>query len=252
MAVSYLPSRENISIFGGELYFQPDGAARARSMGHVDAFSWTPSIEEDDVFAATSGQRQKIATIIKETSVSLSLTLKETTIANMAYAVQGIEKPLLQTAKPGATKEETDVVAGEMIELGALAVTNVTVTDGAAELENGVDYVLNAEAGVITALKPRAVFDVAFDIPAIAESDGRRVVEVLGSQDGISGVFSVIGKNTQGRRFKLSGVRATLKPSGDVAFLSDGSSVQSIELEGSGIANEALPLTPWGVLTALN
>ena len=47
-------------------------------------------------------------------------------------------------------------------------------------------------------------------------------------------------------------MRATLKPSGDVAFLSDGSSVQSIELEGSGITNEALPLTPWGVLTALN
>jgi hypothetical protein len=255
MAENYLPSGENITILGGELYFQPDGAPRARSMGHVDAFSWTPSIETEPVYAATSGVRKMVKEITREISVAISMTLKEATAANMAAALQGTVSNLVQAAQTAANKVETDLTPGELIELGALNVSNVVVTDGAATpvaLVAGTDYLVNAEAGSILVLTAQAKMDVTFDAPEIVDADGKKVIEVLSNQEGVSGVFTVIGKNTQGKRYKLVGVRANLKPSGDVALLSDGSGVLSIELEGSGVENPANPGKAWGQLISLN
>lgn len=252
MAENYLPSREAVTILGGELYFRPDGAARARSMGHVDAFTWTPSIEEEDVYAATSGVRQKIATITREVSVAISATLKELTVANMAIATQGEIGSYTQAAATAANLVEANVVPGEIIELGYLDVTNVVITDGTTPLVAGTDYTVNAEAGTITVRTAQTTMNITFDAPEILAGT-RQAIEVFANQGGVSGVFTIIGKNKQGKRYKLEGVRAKLKPAGDVSFLSDGSAVQLIEIEGSGIDNsDEDPIYPWGRLIALN
>lgn len=252
MAENYLPSSEAVTILGGELLFRPDGAARERSMGHVDSWTWTPSIEEEDVYAATSGIRQKIKTITREVSVSIAATLKELTVANMAIATQGEVSAYTQPAVTAENRIETDVVPGESIDLGYLDVTNVVITDGLNPLVAGTDYTVNSEAGTITVRSAQATFDITFDAPEIA-AGSRQMIEVFANQGGVEGVFTIIGKNRQGKRYKLTGVRAKLKPSGDVAFLSDGSSVQTIEIEGSGIDNSNEdPAFPWGRIIALN
>lgn len=252
MSQSYLPSRENLSIFAGDLYFQPDGANRARSMGFVESFAWTPSVEIEDVFNANDGIRTKIDEMITEVSVEISMTLQETTITNMAYAMQGKVVDLVQAAQTGTEILSSDVYPGEMVDLGALNVSTVTVSDGTNTLINGVDYVLFAEAGIVSARKAHATFNITFDAPEITNADNKQVIEVLSNQEGISGVFHVIGRNEKGRRYAFRSFRATLKPSGEVQLLSDGSGLQKVELTGSGIRNEALPLTPWGILQALN
>lgn len=252
MSANYLPNERNVSIFGGELHFQPDGAARSRLMGHIESFTWSLNVEVEEIWSAISGARTKIGERIKEVSAEMSMTLQEASAQNVAYATQGEMVELLQAAITGGAVNATNVVPGEVVDLGALNVSNVAITDGVSPLVDGVDYILNAEVGLITVYTAQAQFDVSFDAPEITSADGRTAINILENQSGISGVFHVIGKNADGKRYAARDLRAILKPSGDLQLLSDGSSFQKVELTGTGTMNPLTPNTPWGRIIPLN
>lgn len=248
--MSYLPSRKNISLPTGEILFQRDGSSRIVSLGYHDKFSWQPSFDTEPVLASNGSSRRQIDEIETNVSVAIRVTLKEMRADIMAMATQGQSAPYIQSAKTAATVEADDVMAGEWLDTKMLDITNVVVTAGGAELVSGVDYTVKAGAGAIWFLKAATNVVVTYDAPAIGESDARNVISVLQSK-GVSGVFTIIGENARGKRYKLAGVAATLRPTSEIPFISDGSSPVVVELEGTGTPNESDPEAEWGRLIEL-
>lgn len=247
-----LPAKENITIPAGEIFWLPDGALRPYSLGHTESFSWNPTVEVEDVFVPTSGVRTRIGELEKEVMVSVSLVLKEMRPDVMAMAMAGSLGSYTQTDKTAETLTIEGGKKGELVDFGAL-----DVTVSSAMLDNGVDdpfaveagagYTLYSAAGKVV-LRADGDFEFTYSAPAI--TSGRSAINIF-NKTGLEGVFTVIGKNTQGKRYMLRNFRASLRPDAEIPLLSDGSSIVNVELSGSGVYNEALPLTPWGELIEL-
>lgn len=249
--MSKLPSRDNISIPAGETFFQPKGAPRAYSLGHIVSFGWTPSVEVEPVYSSITGKRTKIDEIEKDVNVSVSLTLQEMRPDIMGMAMAGKVSNLTQAAASAEVLSVSGVKEGEVIDLGYLDVTSVAVViDGGMEpAVEGTDYTVLAGAGHVVA-RADGDYEITFDAPEITATDARAVIEVL-NKTGLEGTFTVIGKNEHGKRYMLRNFVATLQPSSEIPLHSDGSSVLNVELSGSGVYNDAMPNTPWGELVEL-
>ena len=253
MAENYLPSTGGISIFGGEIYAKRSGETHPAGMGHCSLAEWTPEVEEIEVYASTTGTRTKIDTVYTETGATFNVTLQEATARNMAMALMGTQTELTQTASTSNTLTVNDVVPGHLVDLGALDVSNVTAVDGSAgSLTAGTDFIVDEASGTVKILTAQTQIDFTFDQAEIAAADARTTIEILSEVAGVVAEFTIIGKNSKGKRYKLEGVKGNIRPSGSVQFISDGSDVQTIELEVDVIYNDALPATPYGVVTPLN
>lgn len=247
--MSKLPTKSNISMPAGEVFFRPDGAPRAFSLGHCKKFGWTPSIETLPIEVSTSGKLMKIGEVESKIEASVSLTLQEMRPDILAMATAGKEVAYTQTVAAAATITVPDVKTGEIIDLGRLNVTSVAVTVDTEKGEDGFDYTLLAEAGQVVARKD-GDYSITYSAPAISAIDGRTSVQLLNST-GLRGVFTVVGKNETGKRYMLKNFRAVLRPTSEIPFHSYGSAFVEIELEGSAEYNEALPSKPWGELIEL-
>lgn len=253
MAENYLPSKDGISIFGGEIYARREGETHPAGMGHCSLAEWTPEVEDIEVYASTTGTRTKIDTIYTELGATFNITLQEATARNMALALMGTQTELTQAASTSETLSVSDVKPGHLVDLGALDVSNVSAVDGSAQaLTAGTDFIVDAASGTVKILTEQSQIDFTFDQAEIASADARSTIEILSNAAGVVAEFTIIGKNSKGKRYKLEGVMGNVRPSGGVQFISDGSGVQEIELEVDVIYNDALPDTPYGKVTPLN
>lgn len=248
--MSKLPSKENISIPAGDIFFRPDGAPRAYSLGHCKKFSWTPSIETLAIEVSTSGKLMKIGEVENKIEASVAVTLQELRPDVLAMATAGKQTVYTQTAATAVTINAADAKAGELINLGYLDVTIASVEVDGAPAEEGIDYTVLAGAGQVI-VRTDGDFEVIFSAPAISAANKRAGVELLNSA-GLRGTFTVIPKNETGKRFMLRNFRAVLRPTAEVPFHSDGTAFVEVELEGSAEYNEALPAKPWGELIELS
>lgn len=247
--MSKLPSKSNITIPAGQVFWLPDGALRPYSLGHCKKFGWTPTVSTLPIEVSTSGRKTKIGEIEDSVEVAVSLTLQEMRPDILAMAMAGTQDVYTQTAIVNQTITVTGVKAGEIIELGALDATVSSVEVGGVATANGAGYTLLGAAGRFIA-RVDGDFEIIFSAPAILTSAARSVITLLNAT-GLEGVFTVIQVNDQGRRFMLQNFRATLKPSSEIPLHTDGGALAEVELSGSGVYNEALPLTPWGELIEL-
>lgn len=247
--MSKLPSRENISIPAGEIFFEPKGAARPYSLGHIASFSWTPSVEVEPVYSSITGVRTKIDEIEKDVNVSISLTLQEMRPDIMGMAMAGAVSSLTQEAAVAETITVTGVKEGEVIDLGYLDATVSDVTVDMNPAEEGSEYTVLKGAGHVIA-RADGDYEITFDAPAITATDARSVIQILNAT-GLEGTFTVVQKNPKGKRYMLRKFRATLQPNSEIPLHSDGSSVMNVEMSGAGVYNDALPATPWGELVEL-
>jgi hypothetical protein len=247
--MSFLPSKTNITIPAGEVFWLPDGALRPYSLGHCKKFGWTPTISTLPIEVSTSGVKTKIGEAEDSVEVAVSLVLQEMRPDLMAMAMAGTQNVYTQTAVSNQTITVANVRRGEIIELGALDATVSSVEiDGTSTVE-GAGYTLLGAAGQLIA-RVDGDYEVTFSAPAILASAERSVITIL-NNTGLEGVFTVVGKNPEGKRYMLRNFRATIKPSTEIPLHSDGSALAEIEMSGSGVYNEALPLTPWGELVEL-
>ena len=247
--MSKLPSKSNITIPAGEIFWLPDGALRPYSLGHAKKFGWTPTVSALPIEASTSGVKTKLGEVEDSVEVAVSLTLQEMRADIMAMAMAGTEEVYTQTAVVNQTITVAGVKAGEVINLGVLDATVSSVEVGGVATEDGAGYTLLGAAGHVIA-RVDGDYEIIFSGPAILSSAARKVITIL-NNTGLEGVFTVIQKNPQGKRFMLKNFRATLKPTSEIPLHTDGSALAEVELQGSGVYNEALPLTPWGELVEL-
>lgn len=248
--MSKIPSKSNITIPAGQVYFMPDGYTRPFSLGHCKKFAWTPSIETLPINVSTSGRNQKIGEVETLVEASVSLTLQEMRADVLAMATAGKVAAYTQTAGTQTMTFE-DVKDGDFLELNGIKLSDIEVqVDGALGI-NGTHYIELAESGSITARGDAALIEVSFSRPAIVESDNKAVIEILNSV-GLRGIFTVVPLNDTGKRFKLQNFRAVIRPTAEIPLNSDGTALAEIEMEGSAEYNEAMPLRPWGELIELN
>lgn len=247
--MSKLPSKSNITIPAGEVLWLPDGALRPYSLGHAKKFGWTPTVSALPIEVSTSGTKTKIGEVEDSVEVAVSLTLQEMRADILAMAMAGTEQVYTQTAVVNQTITANGVKAGEVIPLGVLDATVSSVEVGGTATDEGAGYTLLGAAGHVIA-RVDGDFEITYSAPAILSSAARTVITIL-NNTGLEGVFTVIQKNPTGKRYMLRNFRATLKPSSEIPLHTDGSALAEIELSGSGVYNEALPLTPWGELIEL-
>lgn len=248
----YLPSGDNITLLNAKAYFLADGATRPASVGYIDSFSWTPSIEKAEKSNGNSGVQRTIKTKIKKMEAEVSVKLAEVAARQLAMALQATSTNYTQAAVKGATITATNVVPGELVDLGALRVSEVSAVAGAVSLVEGVNYVLMAEAGAAEILTPHPEVIFTASAPEITAADARVSLSILANAEGVKGVWTLIGTNQDGERGRLDGVRTELTPSGAVSFISEDGDFQSIELSGKCVSNPALPLTPFGRWTVIS
>ncbi len=255
MSANYLPSVENLTIHNGEVFFQPLGASRARSLGLIDTFTWEPELDTLEIPVNHKGIRSIAKTIVRQVKVNLAMTLKELRSSNLVIAVQGEEAAYTQTAAVSATFSLTNVVPGEIYSIGHLNISALALTDGAEVdpevLVLGTDYEYDAASGVITFLTAQAEVDGTFSAPAIAAEAGKTAIAILSKPTGIEGVFTVVGYSPTGNRFLFEGIRGVLRPSGALSIVSDGEDLTQVELAGEGVLNTASAQYPWGRIVQL-
>lgn len=247
--MSKLPSKTPITIPAGEIFWLPDGALRPYSLGHAKKFGWTPTVSSLPIETSTTGVKTKIGEVEDSVEVAVALTLQEMRPDILAMATAGTERVYTQTAVVNQTITANGVKAGEVINLGALDATVSLVEVGGVSTEDGAGYTLLGAAGHVIA-RVDGDYEITYSAPAILSSAARAAITLL-NNTGLEGVFTVIQKNPQGKRYMLKNFRATLKPSSEIPLHTDGSALAEIELSGSGVFNEALPLTPWGELIEL-
>lgn len=250
---NYLPNPDNITLHGGELFFQKIGGARPYSLGFVDVFSREAEIETLEIPAQTKGVRSIVKTITKETKVKFSLTLKELRSDNLTLAVLGDEVPLVQAAATSAAIALTNVSAGEIHIVGHLNLSALALTDGDDPLVLGTDYTVDMQAGVITFQRALPTVGGTFSAPAILEGAGKTAINILTRPGGLEGVFTVVGYVAgTGNRYMYRDMRAIVRPTGSSSIISDGDDATVIELEGEGVLNSANPTFPWGRILPLD
>lgn len=250
---NYLPNPDNITLHGGELFFQKIGGIRPHSLGYVDVFTREAEVETLEIPAQTKGVRSIVKTITKQTKVTFSLTLKELRSDNLALAVLGDEVPLIQSAATSAAIALSDVSAGEIHIVGHLNLSALTLTDGTDPLVLGTDYTVDMQAGVITFQRAIDEVEGTFSAPAILESAGKMAINILTRPGGLEGLFTVVGYvSGTGNRYMYRDMRGIVRPSGANSIISDGEDATVIELTGEGVLNPANPTFPWGRILPLD
>jgi hypothetical protein len=251
VSANYLPSTDNLTIHNGEVYFRPLTATRARSLGLIDTFTWEPELDTLEVPVNRKGVRSIAKTLIRQVKVNLAMTLKELRSSNLVIAVQGEEAAYTQSAATSVEVTLTDVVPGEMHNIGYLNATAFAATDGSEALVDGTDYSFDAASGTIEFLTAQDEFVYTVSAPAILEAAGKTAISILSKPSGLEGIFTVVGYSATGNRFMFDGIRGVLRPSGALSIVSDGEDLTQIELAGEGVLNTASAQYPWGRIVQL-
>jgi hypothetical protein len=237
---NYLPNGENCTVLYADVYFKPDDTARFRHLGICDSASWTPEVE----IAEKTWKGEVVATQTTEKGATLNVVAGEMTWDNIKASFMASESDIIQEAGP-ISVTETDVMPGELVELGAYGVTGLTVTDGTDPLVDGVDYTYDASTDFLKVLTEQATLQIDGTKPEITAGE-RKILSVLAEDSGIKGEFRFVGSNTRGKKILLGGIRAELRPDGAVTVSSDSSDFQSLSFSGEVILNTASSQHPYG------
>lgn len=244
--MSYLPLKTNVGVLVGDIYIQPDGAPRPYSFGYSNGATFQPNVESEDIYFPVDGKRTKIGSRTKAISATINLSMGELRPDVVSAAAQGTLGEYTQAAVVAATATFSNVKPGELLDLGVLDVSAVSLTDGEDPLVENVNHRLFAASGSILMLTEQETVEVTYSAPAIASSANRALIRVLTSAQGLRGTLTIIGRNQEGRRYKIVGMRVALRPSGDFSLAGDGDGLQNIELSGDVELNEADPDAPFG------
>lgn len=249
---NYLPNGENCTVLFADVYFKPFGVvgARSRHRGIVDSASWTPEVE----IAEKQWKGEVVATQTTTKSATLAIVAGEATFDNIKAAFMASEGDLLQEAGT-VTGSETDVMPGELIDLGAYGVTDLVLTDGAAvdpvTLVEGEDYIYDPATDFVQIMTEQPTIEWTGTAPAITAGE-RKILSVLAEDAGIKGEFKFVGTNQRGKRILLGGMVAELRPDGAVTISSDNNEFQSFSYSGKVTRNNASVQHPYGYAIFLN
>lgn len=251
--MSKLPLASNIGALTADTYMRPlnPAADRPYSTGFSHSVSISLDVSSEPIYGVVDGVSTKIDSWITEKGGSVSITFQEGRADLVAAALMATSAALTQTSVTAATLTATNVKSGELIDLGKLDVTAVSLTDGEGPIPTS-DYTVNAKSGTILIRADHPTIEVTYSAPAITADAGRAVSAILNSPNGLVVELTVVGKNPRGVRYKITGLRVALKPSGEFTVAGDGKSLSEITLEGDIIINEDDPDAPFGYIEQLS
>jgi len=230
--------------FGGKgrLYFSLTGSTRVEEIGDIDDFTISLENERLERFSNQYGTRTKTDTRLLQQNATISFTAVQNTARNMAIMF-GAEKTFKTQAVATGTFVHNNVKAGDIVDLGALDVTLISIL-GDATITGAYatgNYELDSRAGLLKILSiPSAAsamsgFDVKYLPGAITGSDGRLHIG-LGSSPDLEGKLIFIALNADNEPVeKVTLHKCKLGPNGDVNLISD--EYRTLPVQGDIIAD---------------
>jgi hypothetical protein len=224
-----LPNKTNIRNFSGEGFFRLTGDPFMITLGHSESISTNTEVERDDVLSGISGVPSVIDVDVTSKKVSGTAVLRETGARQIGMAVLAKSESLLQDAASAVIISGAGARTGYTIDLGYLNISDLTVTDGTDPLVDGVDYTLDAAAGLLTFLTDQSTYDATFDAAAIAAENDQSLIAALSAPEGIEGELTVVQRQRKGRRYKWRAL-VRIFPDGELVLSREGTDKATVSI----------------------
>lgn len=211
--------------------------------GHAESVSLNLTSTREPVWVSGSGVRQKGDIIVTETGGTLTAVLRESTAHNLAVAyASGTDKVYEQTAQNAVIITGGAVKEGSAINLKHLKIRNLALASGSVDLVEGIDYELDAAAGVIEFKRAFSTFEGTYDADAILADARQLIISVLSREEGIPMDIMVVQKQRRGKsRQKIEGMRGIAFPEGDITLIKEDTGAVTITLNIELVANPNMP-----------
>ena len=249
MSIIFKPlSNDLYSIPKAQILFQPLGSDRLELLGDADAVTLTPTVTETERYTNEGGIRLLAKTIVTQVDAQLGLTLVQLSNQNRALSLLGALEYATQSIVADGELTIEDVEHDDKIyQIGAMNLTDVVVTDGAAvdpvTYVLGVDYRLDAKAGFIQFInKPAGSGDdvvVEYKAPAITNEDQLAKIGIANRTEN-RGKLIIRGTNEVGPKVMLTLHDVQLRPTGERSYISE-TELDTIEVTGRVFRDDNQP-----------
>jgi hypothetical protein len=229
------PSTENYLYGKGEILFKPTGETGYMHLGNCPAFALNVEFEKAEHYSSMAGTKEKDLSKVIQKTVKSSITMEELSVQNMNLVLMGGT-----VAETSQTESEIDglevtVATDRFVPIsdGKLRLSDVIVADAATTptttYTEGVDYILNREAGLIMALSSGSITTSCF-VTATVNAVTKSTLSPL-SQSSVSGELYFVGNPDLGPHWQVRGWKVELSLSGEIPFISDDIAQITVEAE---------------------
>lgn len=232
--MTYTPSASNVMLGRGALYFDRRDATNSTvgsfHLGNCDQFALNISTETLDLTDYTQQSSSPYKTVITKTDVKGTISGFEFSKDNWALATLGsIDDAYTQNNTPVTGQviaaDTVTGLKGRYFFLGYYNVSNVVLKQGATTYVEDTDFsVVDDVRGIVRVLPTGGVTDgtdltADFDKATVAAGAVNRVFG--GVNSAIEGKLRFVSNNTTGENWDLTGWNVSMRPNGDIAFISD-------------------------------
>lgn len=215
----------NVKLGKGSLLAAPYGTSNFRFLGNVTGLTLSADVTTAELFSSTQQSAPLIARGVTRIAQTLTGTLSEFTLDNLADFLLATQGTKSQTIGSGLQLFLTDVKAGGYYKIGSRQVTNVIVEKGSNPLTLNVDYTLNSEHGIVHFIPGGAVVDddeiyVQYDRPALSISQ-LNVLQVAAPLYHLLFLADDANQDGAGKDDEIEFWKVNVAPEGELGLISD-------------------------------
>lgn len=232
--MTYTPSASNVMLGRGALYFDrrttTDNKVGSFHLGNCDTFGINISTEKLTLSDFTQQSTSPYKEVVSSTSVALTIAGFEFSKDTMALATMGaIDTTYTQTnvAITGETLASATVTGlkGRTFFTAYRNISTVVLKQGATTYVANTDYtVVDATRGMIKILTTGGVTDgtaLTIDYAKATITTGTIDRVFGGTSATIEGTLRFVSNNTTGPNWDCTVHNASLRPNGDISFISE-------------------------------
>lgn len=246
--MSFIASQDSVYVPAGQLYARLLTETRPSDFGLTRSFELTPEVEEAEL---RNNNEDGVSSLFtkrpKQVGGTVNIELDLLTARNLMLYAYGEEIFHTQDALVDEVISEANIIAGQMTKIPAFNVSNVNIIG----LTAGVDYKVDASAGVIRWLTNQSSVSGTYDVDEITSTNAKSMVRILKAKNGIEIILTMIGTSDVGQRVSVEDLRVRLTPSAAMSFINQDDDFGTLSLEGDIIRNDLVPEAPFGTVTFL-
>lgn len=248
--MTYTPSASNVMLGRGALYFDrrtsTDNTVGSFHLGNCDQFGMNVATEKLTLKDFTQQSTSNYKEVVSSTDVGLTISGFEFSKDTMALATMGTISTYTQTS--GSVTAETLAsvtvtgLKGRTFFTAYKNISAVALKQGATTFVLNTDYtIVDAVRGMIKILTTGAVADgtaLTIDYTKAAMTGGSALDAIFGgANSAIEGKLRFVSNNTTGPNWDFTGWNVSLRPNGDVSFISE--EFNKFTLEGTAQSDAA-------------
>jgi len=223
-------------------------------VGNANQIDLTSDITTAELFSSTEKSGALIDRRVLRSSYTLTATLNEQTLNNLALFLLGTKLTDNQAAAPGLTVNIANVKRGGYYKLGKRSVSNVVVAVGSVILQADVDYKVNTAFGVVQILDNALAVTIVDDDNLTIDFDAAQVnvqniaiARESGKTCSLLFLADDSNNDAKGAHDKLEIWRASIAPDGALGLI--GEDYAAFNLSFSILSDaENHPADPFGTL----